>query len=244
MDRPVALVTGASRGIGRAVALQLARDGFAVALNFRADREGAEKTRSEIEATGGRATLVPFDVTQREDVRRAVLDLVREWDRIRVLVNNAGTVRDHPLMRMPDDDWHHVIDVNLHGAFYCTKAVLRSMAGKRVPGRRIINMASAAGEVGNAGQTNYAASKAGLIGFTRALALELAPTGITVNAVSPGPIETEGLRSLPTEQQPDLIPMGRLGRPEEVAHAVSNLAAERSEYITGQVIRVNGGLVM
>lgn len=244
MDRPIALITGASRGIGRAVAIQLARDGFAVVINYQHNHEAAEAVRDFLEREGLSALVKRFDVTQQHEVEAAIEELTRQAGPIRVLVNNAGSIRDHLLMRMPDDAWHQVINTNLNGTYYCSKAVVKRMAGSRVQGRRIITITSVVGEMGNAGQSNYAASKAGLIGFTKALARELAPMGITVNAVAPGFIETEVVERLPTEELKQHIPLGRIGQPEEVAHVVSLLASEQAGYITGQVIRVNGGLLM
>jgi len=244
MDRPLALVTGASRGIGRAVAIQLARDGFAVVINYHTNQEAAEAVRDLVKGEGGQAVVRRFDVAKQPEVEEAVKEVTRTEGLIQILVNNAGSIRDHLLMRMPDEDWHQVIGTNLNGAYYCTKAVVRSMAGKRLAGRRIINITSVVGEMGNAGQANYAASKAGLIGFTKALARELAPMGITVNAVAPGFIETDAVKHLPVKELIKSIPLGRIGQPEDVAQVVSFLASERAGYITGQVIRVNGGLLM
>ncbi|PYM91986.1 MAG: 3-oxoacyl-ACP reductase FabG [Candidatus Rokuibacteriota bacterium] len=244
MDRPIAFVTGASRGIGRAVALQLARDGFAVVVHYHTRKEEAEQTRDLIMGENGHAVLRSFDVATAEDVEAAVKDVTRTEGPIQILVNNAATIRDHLLMRMPHDAWRAVIDADLNGVYYCTKAVVMSMAGRRRPGRRIINITSLVGETGNPGQTNYAAAKAGIIGFTKAAARELAPAGVTVNAVSPGFIDTEALQGLPVTELTKRIPMGRIGRPDEVAHVVSFLASEDAAYITGQVIRVNGGLLM
>jgi 3-oxoacyl-[acyl-carrier protein] reductase len=244
MDRPLALITGASRGIGRAVALQLARDGLAIVVNYRDHQEAAEATRDLIVAEGGQAVVRRFDVAQRADVEEAVKELTAKQGPIQVLVNNAAVIQDHLLMRMPDDAWHQVIATDLHGVYYCTKAVVRSMAGKRLPGRRIINITSVVGERGNLGQANYAAAKAGIIGFTKTVARELAPLGITVNAVAPGFIRTEATEHLPRQELIKSIPLGRLGEPEEVAHMVSWLVSPEAAYITGQVIRVNGGLLM
>jgi 3-oxoacyl-[acyl-carrier protein] reductase len=244
MDRPMALITGASRGIGRAVALQLARDGFAIVVNYRDSLEAAEATRDLIIAEGGQAVVRRFDVARQSDVEEAIKELTATQGTIQVLVNNAAIIQDHLLMRMPDEAWHQVIDTDLHGVYYCTKAVVRSMAGKRRPGRRLINITSIAGERGNLGQANYAAAKAGIIGLTKTVARELAPLGITVNAVAPGFIRTEATEHLPHQELLKLIPLGRLGEPEEVAHVVSLLASPEAAYITGQVIRVNGGLLM
>lgn len=244
MDRRIALVTGASRGIGRAVAIQLARDGFAVVVHYRARKEEAEATRDLILGEQGQAVLCSFDVAKWEDVEAAVKEIARTEGPIEILVNNAATIRDQLLMRMPQDAWREVIDTDLNGVYYCTKAAVATMAGRRSPGRRIINITSVVGEMGNIGQTNYAAAKAGVIGFTKAAARELASSGVTVNAVSPGFIDTEAIRHLPRKELEKRIPMRRIGRPEEVADVVSFLASEEAAYITGQVIRVNGGLLM
>jgi 3-oxoacyl-[acyl-carrier protein] reductase len=244
VDRPVALITGASRGIGRAVAIQLARDGFGVVINYHMDHTAATTVQGLIINEGGQAVLRRFDVAQQPEVVEAVKEVVRTEGPIHVLVNNAAIVRDHLLMRMPDDAWHQVIETDLNGVYYCTKAVVQSMAGKRRTGRRIINIVSFTAEMGNIGQTNYTAAKGGVIGFTKTLARELAPQGITVNAVAPGVIETDAIKHLPLADLLKRIPLGRIGRPEDVAHVVSFLASELAGYITGQVMRVNGGLFM
>ena len=177
MDRPIALITGSSRGIGRAAAIQLARDGFGVVVNYRTNQEAAEAVRDLIISEGGQAVVRRFDIAEQEEVEGAVKDLTQTEGPIQALVNNAAIIRDYLLMGMPDTAWHQVIDTDLSGVYYCTKAVVRSMAGKRRPGRRIVNITSVGGEAGNAGQTNYCAAKAGIIGFTKALARELAPWG-------------------------------------------------------------------
>ena len=244
MDEPIALVTGASRGIGRAVALALARDGCGVVVHYHTREEAAEETRALIAGANGQAVLRRFDVAKWEEVEAAVKEITRTHGPIRVLVNNAAAIRDHLLMRMPVEAWREVIDTDLNGVYYCTKAVVTAMAGRRRPARRIINITSVVGETGNIGQSNYAAAKAGVIGFTKAAARELAPLGVTVNAVSPGYIDTEAIRHLPVKELEERIPARRIGKPEEVAHLVSFLASAEAGYITGQVIRVNGGLLM
>jgi 3-oxoacyl-[acyl-carrier protein] reductase len=244
MGKPVALVTGAASGIGRAIAIQLARDGFRVIINYHTRIEAAEAVQRLILGEGGEALIWAFDVTCQQEVEEAIKDLSAREGTMQVLVNNAGVICDHLLMRMPDEAWHQVIDTDVNGVYYCTKAVVKRMAGKRLPGRRIIHITSVVGEMGNIGQTNYAAAKAGIIGFTKALARELAPLGITVNTVAPGFIDTEATQHLHHEELIKKIPLRRLGRPEEVADAVSFLASEQAAYITGQVLRVNGGLLM
>lgn len=244
MEKPIALITGASRGIGRAVAIRLARDGYAVLINYHTNQEAAEAVRDLIVAEGGQAVVRRFDVAKRHEVEEAVKELTRTAGPIQVLVNNAAIIQDKLLMQMRDEVWHRIIDTNLHGVFYCTQAVVKAMAGKRRPGRRIINITSISGEKGNVGQGNYAASKAGVIGFTKAMARELAPMKITVNAVSPGVIDTEVTKHLPIDELVKEIPLRRVGQPEEIAHTVSFLASELAGYITGQVIRVNGGLLI
>jgi len=245
MDKPIALITGASRGIGRAITLQLARDGYRVVINYRTNQKAAVALQKLIQQEGGQAMVRGFDVTKQQDVEEAVKEVTRTAGPIQVLVNNAATSSFQILMQMPDEDWHQIIDTDLNGVYYCTKAVGRTMAGKRCPGRRIITMSSIAGEEGYLGSTHYCAAKAGVIGFTKALARELAPMGVTVNVIAPGFIETEDtVRLLPVEEWVKKIPLGRIGRPEEVAHAVSFLVSELASYITGQVIRVNGGLLM
>jgi 3-oxoacyl-[acyl-carrier protein] reductase len=246
MDRPVALITGASGGIGKAIALQLASDGYGVVVHYHTRREQAEAIHSLILEAGGQAVIRQFDVAQQQEVEGAVKEVSTSEGLIQVLVNNAGIIRDHLLMQMPDEAWHQVVDTDLSGMFYCAKAVVKSMAGKRRPGRRIINITSIAGETGNVGQANYCAAKAGVIGLTKALARELAPLKITVNAVAPGAIETDAVKHFPLrpEELAKRIPLGRIGRPEEVAAVVSFLASVQADYITGQVIRVDGGLLM
>jgi 3-oxoacyl-[acyl-carrier protein] reductase len=245
LDAKTALVTGGSRGIGRAICLSLARAGAFVALNYRSGEEAARLTLDSIREEGGTGELVPFDVSDASAVETAVAELLKHRPTIDILVNNAGISRDGLIGRMKDPDWNEVLATNLSGAFHLCRTVSKTMIRSR--SGRIINVASTAGEVGNAGQVNYSASKAGLIGFTRALARELAPRNILVNCVSPG-IITGGMSDDLTEAQLEAIrshvPLRRTGKPEDVAAAVLFLCSGMSEYVTGQVIRVNGGLYM
>lgn len=245
LDGKTALVTGASRGIGRAIALRLAAEGARVAINYAGNVKAAEEVKAAIEAAGGTAILCRADVADSAAVEAMVADVAKEFGAIDILVNNAGITRDTLLMRMKDEDFAKVLDTNLKGVFYCTKAVAKLMMKKRAG--RIINMASVVGLVGNAGQTNYAAAKAGVIGFSKSAAKELASRGITVNAVAPGFIGTDMTADLPEsvkEKALSDIPLGRAGQPEDVANAVLFLASEQASYITGQVVHVDGGMVM
>jgi 3-oxoacyl-[acyl-carrier protein] reductase len=240
-----ALVTGASRGIGRAIALELANNGARVVVNYAKDAAGAEATVQAIQAAGGEARAIQADVSDFKSAEGLVKATVEAFGSLDILVNNAGTTRDQLIMLMSEADWDAVIAANLKSAFNCSKAAVRVMLRKRAG--RIINIASVAGLVGNAGQTNYSASKAGMIGFTRALAREVAARAITVNAVAPGFVPTALTNDLPAEiKEATLkqIPLGRWGQPEEIAYAVAFLASDRAAYITGQVLTVDGGLAM
>jgi 3-oxoacyl-[acyl-carrier protein] reductase len=244
-ERQIVVVTGASRGIGRAVAVRFARDGAAVIVNYRGSEAAAQETVQAVTDAGGQATLVQGDVSNRDDAERLIEAAVTEYGRIDVLVNNAGITRDQLLMRMTDDDWDAVLDTNLKGAFHTTRAALRPMLRKR--SGRIINISSVVGLIGNAGQANYAAAKAGLIGFTKSTAREVASRSITVNAVAPGYIATEmtdAIAEMMKAKILDQVPMGRLGTPEDVAAVVAFLASPAAAYMTGAVLTVDGGMVM
>jgi 3-oxoacyl-[acyl-carrier protein] reductase len=242
LEGKVAVVTGGSRGIGLAIAALLAERGAAVVVSARdADRLGGAV--KELEGTGAAVAAVPGDVSKREDADRVVETARERFGRLDILVNNAGITRDGLLLRMKDEDWDRVLEVNLRGAFVMTRAAAKAMV--RQKSGRIINISSAAGAMGNAGQVNYSASKAGLIGFTKASARELSHWSILVNAVAPGLIETDMAASIPAAAREGLlaqIPLGRVGTPREVAEVVGFLAGEGATYITGQVFHVNGGL--
>ena len=237
----VALVTGASRGIGRAIALSLAAGGAHVVAAARG--ENAKGTADDITAAGGSVEVATLDVTDPASVEAVVAGVLERHKRIDVLVNNAGVTKDQLMLRMKRDDWDAVIAANLTGAYTCVQAVLKSMVKARQG--RIISITSVVGEAGNAGQVNYAASKAGLIGFTKALALEVASRGITVNAVAPGLIDTDMTKAISAgahEEWAKKIPLQRLGTPEDIAAAVRFLASDEAAYITGHVLSVNGGM--
>lgn len=240
-----ALVTGASRGIGRAIALALAEQGANVAINYRASAQAAEEACQAAEAYGVGAMAVEADVSQGADVDRLVKTVLEGFQHIDILVNNAGIVRDRLLLRMDESDWDAVLATNLRGAFLCTRAVLRGMVRQR--SGRIIAISSVAGVMGNAGQANYAAAKAGLIGFTRSVAREVASRAITANIVAPGFIETDIWAEVGQDARDKflgLVPLGRAGTPEEVAGVVVFLCSDQAAYITGQVLNVDGGMVM
>lgn len=242
----VAVVTGSSRGIGRAIALELAAQGAAVVVNYRSDEGAATAVVAEVEGAGGRATAVQADVANFDEAQALIKAAVAQYGQIDILVNNAGTTRDTLLMSMKEAQWDAVLDVNLKSVFNCCKAVARPMI-RRKKGGRIINISSVSGLVGLPGQTNYAASKAGMIGFSKAFAKEVGSRQITVNVVAPGFIPTDLTAELPEEMQAWVLantPLGRMGQPEEVAHLVAFLASGRAAYITGEVIRVDGGIAM
>ena len=237
------LVTGGSRGIGRAVCLRLAQTGMPVVVNYRLNEAAAIETKRLIEEQGGKAELLRFDVSNKEEVEAAldIWEAAHPDDYVAVLVNNAGVRRDNVMFMMSDDEWHSVLDTTLNGFFYLTRRLLKHMMPRR-RGGRIINIASLSGIKGLPGQANYSAAKAGLIGATKALAQEVAPRNVTVNAIAPGFIDTDMTSSLPQDELKRLVPMGRFGRPEEVAAAVAFLASDEAAYITGEVININGGL--
>lgn len=238
-----AFVTGGSRGIGRAVALKLAAQGWPVIINYRSNHEAAQTVMDEITAMGGKAELLPFDVADAACADSALEQWEQQHpdDYVAVLVNNAGIRRDGMMFMMGDDDWHRVIDTTLDGFFYITRRLLKHMMPRR-RGGRIINMTSLSGLKGLPGQTNYSAAKAALIGATKALAQEVAARGVTVNAVAPGFIATDMTSDLNEAELAKMIPAGRFGKPEEVAALVAFLASNEAAYITGQAISINGGL--
>ena len=241
----VALVTGASRGIGQATAIDLAKAGADIVVNFIGNEAVAQETVEAIEALGRKAIKIKADVGNAEDVQAMVDEAVAAFGHIDILVNNAGITRDGLLIRMKDSDWDDVLNINLKGVYLVTKAVAKLMVKQRAG--RIINMTSVSGVTGNVGQANYAAAKAGVIGFTKTCAKELAARGITVNAVAPGFIETAMTDVLPEKIKEGIaatVPLGRMGQPEEIAGVVTFLASDFARYITGQVLNVDGGMVM
>lgn len=242
LEGKVALVTGGSRGIGRAIALRLAEEGADVAINYQASKEHAEEVSDAINSMGRRSCIVQANVNDFEQVIKMRDEVVKELGKIDILVNNAGITRDKSFVKMTPEMWSEVISVNLDGAFYCSKAVIDGMIERKYG--RIVNISSVIGRMGNFGQANYSASKAGLIGLTKTLAKEFASKGITVNVVAPGFVGTEMVKAIPKDILDKIIsqiPLGRLGEPSEVAGAVAYLVSEDGEYITGQIIDVNGG---
>ena len=245
LEQRVALVTGASRGIGEVIAVTLARQGAKVAVNYHTGADRAARVVSTIEEAGGEALAIGADVSVQAEVEALVARTIEQWGGVDILVNNAGITRDKLLLRMTAEDWDQVINVNLRSAFLCTRTVLPHMVRKRYG--RIVNISSVVGVSGNAGQANYAASKAGMIGFTKAVAREVASRNITVNALTPGYITTDMVGRLSEEVQKAIlsrIPMNRFGTPEAVAEAVCFLASDGAGYITGQALGIDGGLAI
>lgn len=240
----VAIVTGGSRGIGEHIALQLARRGADVAINYRSRESDAKTVLSQIEAEGVRSLAIQADLSQMQEARELIKQVHREWGRVDILVNNAGITRDKSMKKLTDDDWNEVLDTNLGGVYATCSEVLPLMMEQSYG--RIINITSFVGQAGNFGQANYAASKGGIIAFTKTMAIEMAKYNITVNAIAPGFTETEMLSQVPQKIRDKIlerVPMGRFGQPEEIARAVVFIAAE-GDYITGQQINVNGGVYM
>ena len=254
MSAPVALVTGSSRGIGRAIAIRLAADGYCVVVNYVKSQEAAEEVAQIIRARGGSCLVKGFDVSRRADVGQAIDEVMAAVGPVSVLVNNAAIAKGvpvkaplellQPIWKMVDDDWDQVVATNLTGVYNCTKPIVKTMLEQKLPRGRIINIGSVGGESGNTFMDHYSATKSGLIGFTKSLARALATRNITVTLVAPGFILTDSTAAFPQEAFLSSIPLGRVGQPEEVAAAVSFLASDRAAYITGQVIRVDGGMYM
>lgn len=245
LDGKTAIVTGASRGIGRAIALELAAQGAAVVINYNGSQDKAQEVEKEIRENGGTASIYQCNVADYGQCGKFIQDVISQYGKLDILVNNAGITKDGLLMKMSEEDFDKVIDTNLKGAFHTIRFAARQMLKQK--SGRIINMSSVSGVAGNAGQANYAASKAGLIGLTKTAARELASRGITVNAIAPGFIETDMTDVLPEkvkEASVAQIPLGKFGKPEQVAAAVAFLASEEAGYITGQVLHVDGGMVM
>jgi 3-oxoacyl-[acyl-carrier protein] reductase len=242
LENRVAIVTGGGRGIGRAIAHELARRGAAVVIN---DKSGESVVCSEINDAGGKASCFKADVSDFGEAQELIKHAIEDFGDLHILVNNAGITRDGLLLSMSEDDWDLVLRINLKGVFNCTKAAIKHMIRKRYG--RIVNMASVAGQMGNAGQTNYASSKAGMIGFTKSLAREVASRNITVNAIAPGFVDTDILKAMSPETLAaavKMVPLGRKGKPEEIAYATAFLASDQAAYITGQVLGVDGGMAM
>lgn len=241
----VALVTGGSRGIGKAIALRLAQEGADVAIAYRSNEDAANEVAEQVRKAGVKCEIFKADVSSPDDVQTLFKSVTEAFGRLDILVNNAGLTRDNLMMRMKDAEFDEVLDTNLRGTYLCTKAALRPMV--RARWGRIINISSVVGLLGNAGQANYAASKAGIIGFTKSVAREVAQRGITANAIAPGYVETELTGELSEKIKSQIlgqVPVGRFGEPEEVAEAVAFLAGESAGYITGQTLAVDGGMVM
>jgi len=237
-----ALVTGGSRGIGRAICIKLSEMGYPVLINYQSNKEAAEETQKLIEAKGGTAELMPFDVADQAAVEKSLSEWLASHteDYIAILINNAGIKRDNLMFWMTDDEWNNVLDTSLNGTFYTTRALVKYMMNKKFG--RVINIVSISGVNGMAGQTNYSAAKAGVIGMTKSLALEIAKKKVTVNAVAPGFIDTDMTKDINQDEMKKIVPANRFGKSEEVADLVGFLASENAGYITGQVISISGGL--
>lgn len=245
LENKVAIITGGSRGIGRAIALELARRGAAIVVNYNKSPEQAEAVVNEITAAGGKASAFQADVSDFEQASNLIKHAIENFGDLHILVNNAGITRDTLIMMMSVEDWDAVIDTNLRSTFNCSKAAVRHMMKKRYG--RIVNISSVSGQMGNPGQTNYSASKAGQIGFTKALAREVASRNVTVNAIAPGFVDTEILDAMSPEileAALKMVPMARKAQPEEIAYAVAFLVSDQAGYITGQVLGVDGGMAM
>ncbi len=239
-EQKIAIVTGGSRGIGRAIAVELAAQGYQIVITYKTNEEAAAETLRLIGDAGGSVEAVKFDVGNAAEAEGAISDLLGRLERVDVLVNNAGVTADGLFLMMPRRDWDAVIDTTLHGFYNMTKPVLRKMLRRK--SGAIVSLSSVSALVGNRGQANYAAAKAGLIAASRVLSSEVARLGVRVNVVAPGPVDTEMIRDAPLENIKQMIPMGRIGRPEEVAKVVRFLCSDDASYITGQVISVNGGM--
>ena len=245
LSNKIAVVTGASRGIGRQVAKDLASYGATVVANYPNSNDSAEQTVEEIEKSGGTAVMTEFDVSDFDAVQEGIGSVIDKFGGVDILINNAGITRDGLFLRMKEEDWDIVFAVNLKGVFNCTKAVVRSMSKQKYG--RIINIASVVGEMGNAGQLNYSSTKAGVIGFTKSAAKEFGSRGITVNAISPGFIQTDITQDIPEEYKQkymESIPLGRFGETTDISNVISFLVSDNASYITGEIVRVNGGLYM
>jgi 3-oxoacyl-[acyl-carrier protein] reductase len=239
-DQKAAIITGGGRGIGRAVTEELSRDGYFVIINFKSNESSANETLSLVEKSGGAGECVCFDVSDKKQARSAIEDLSKRFEKIEVLVNNAGIASDELFVMMSDNSWNSVVDTSLKGFYNVTQPVLQQMLVRKRGS--IVSIASVSGLIGNRGQANYAAAKAGLIGASRCVASETARLGIRVNIVAPGLIETDMIRDIPRKNIKSLIPMARIGKPEEVAKVVKFLCSDDASYVTGQVISVNGGM--
>jgi 3-oxoacyl-[acyl-carrier protein] reductase len=240
-EKKVAIVTGGSRGIGRAIAVELAKAGYYVIVNYRSNDQAADETMGLIKSGGGEGEKMKFDVTDSPEAEKAMEDIAKRFATIDVLVNNAGITADNLFLMMPENEWDAVIATTLKGFYNMTKPALRKMLRQKKGS--VVSIASVAGLIGNKGQANYSAAKAGLIGASRSVASEIAKKGIRVNVVAPGLIETDMIKEAPVEMIKNIIPMGRIGKPEEVARVVRFLCSEDASYITGQVIGVNGGMI-